>query len=203
MLDSPPQGRSYLASCWEKPLWSITKRPKRMFLIASIIFLTFMFLTFPFIGICTSILTVDTSVIIAFSCLIGAIIVSVVRNVYVLKRGKKLLQERVPLNADEFLAQSENLNGTDDRYISAIREVFGFVYSCSPEKIYPNDTGDSLALLGQPYDPYAFEVVLGTAKKLRISLDDKQVDRICKIIRSKCRTVEELIAVLASELAKF
>jgi hypothetical protein len=200
-LASPPVGRSYFAGRFEKPLWKRWNRPKRLLLLTAILLLIANFLVFPLLPIPEDILSDQWTVIIAIASLAAALSLAAIRTTYVVVKTRSLAKSRQPMPFEEFVFQSPRVHKCDPKYSKVIREVLGFVYRVNAEIIYPTDTPESLGLLGELHDPYAFEVVLGVANRLAIKLSDSQVDDIIGRLYGNARKVEDLIAGLSEQLA--
>jgi hypothetical protein len=86
-------------------------------------------------------------------------------------------------------------------HVRAIRQTLGSIYCVNPKKIYLSDTPKSLRSLGCAIEPYAFELILGVAKRLGIRLNEAEVDRLGDRIRNNAHNVEQLTAILCEELS--
>jgi hypothetical protein len=88
-------------------------------------------------------------------------------------------------------------------YVRATRYTLGFIYNLNPDIIYANDTPESLARIARrPEPPLRFQVVLGTAARLGLSLSEQEADQIGSRLSSQTRNVEQLANTLSEEISR-
>ena len=95
----------------------------------------------------------------------------------------KSRKNRIHVSLSDFVSGSTRLSGISKVYIRAMRHVLGHLYVLNPCLIYPADTPEKLQYLtrtGRP--PFAFELILGVARRLSISLNDDDVDQITETV---------------------
>jgi hypothetical protein len=113
---------------------------------------------------------------------------------------KKNLKNKLGVEYNDFVSGSVRVQKCDVRVSKTVRDVFGFIYGVAPELIYSEDTPESLGLLGQSYDPYAFEMVVGTCNRLGIVLTESEVDTIGKQIYQNAKNVEDVMCIINEEI---
>jgi len=118
-------------------------------------------------------------------------------------KSKSTLKERKPILTDEFISRSARLDKSQREIIKATRDTLGALYSLDPAIIYPEDTPGILEfLISRRYlPPYQFELVLGTVRRLGMTLSDNEVDKVGMNVSESSINVEGLIYAMCLELA--
>jgi hypothetical protein len=84
-------------------------------------------------------------------------------------------------------------------YVEVVRHAIGAAYDIDPHRLFPEDRLNELTKLGLDH-PFAFEVVLGAAERLGLSLSDDDLDEIIHEIRLEARTIGDVAAITARGL---
>ncbi|MHC4476316.1 MAG: hypothetical protein ACYTEL_11760 [Planctomycetota bacterium] len=193
--------KRYRLSSKEKRLWKIPTPWKSLgkLLLAIILFVGVFGLLVELSGESTLLMHV-----LIWSWLILSLALVVRAGVAAEKKRKAELRKRRPENLQQFAEKAPLLRRYKKNYLRAIRHTLGFTYGLNPDIVYAADTAGSLSAIvrrrgGSP--PLGFEVVLGTANRLGIELQDQDVDRIGAQIYKTAPNVEGLMTILAEELS--
>ena len=185
--------RRYLLKKKEKLLWKSyplkTQLKAWSFLVSYIIiFLVLLFTLKPNE-------TVAIAIVLAWA--IGAPFIALLFSEDKREKAKK---NQTPMSLSEFIDNSKQLNDISNINNRAIRQVLGSIYEIKPCQIHPTDTPENLAYLTRgSCSPLAFEIIVGVANQLSISLSEQNIDQITDNI-CDCANVEELIVKLSKEL---
>lgn len=180
-------------SLWKRKISSVEK-------LVITFFLLFLVLSFTMLVLLPSNSPLPFAFLVAI-CLILFVVILPIAAIRREKMRKANLKNRKPQNIRDFIYDSPTLQNCYKPHVRAVRYALGFVHGLNPDMIYPDDTAHSIGyLLRDPRPPLRFEVILGTANRLGITLLDEDVDRIGKRIYKEARTVENLIAILSEEM---
>ncbi|MHC4555110.1 MAG: hypothetical protein ACYSUS_07440 [Planctomycetota bacterium] len=187
--------RRYLLKKKEKPLWKPKQFKQQLVIWLSILLFI--------LGLVLLMAVLDrdsySSVYFAVGYLIAVPFIVIF---FLMDRWGSFQKNKTPMSLVDFNGGATNISGISRVYVRSVRHVLGHLYSLNPCQIYPTDTSEKLVYLtrtGRP--PYAFELILGVAHRLSISLNDNDVDQITENIYN-CPDVETLIVKLSRELEK-
>ena len=142
-------------------------------------------------------------IILMMSPIIAGMLMIPIGIVFLIKR-KSVLKERQSILTDEFVSRSSRLDKSDRDVIKAVRDTLGALYSLDPTIIYPEDTPNLLDFLKSRGNlpPYQFELVLGTARRLGMTLSDREVDHVGLTVSEDPVNVEGLIHNMCLQIAE-
>lgn len=185
--------RRYLLNKKEKPLWK-PKQFKQQLVIWLSIFLFFLGLILIMVLFDRD---NDSSMYLAVGYVIAIPLMAVF---FSMDKWGKFKKNKIPMSVVNLVDNASKLSDTSKVYIRAIRYVLGHLYTMNPSQIYPDDTPEKLAYMARASSPpFAFELILGTATRLSMPLNNEDVDQIAENI-CDCPDVETLIIKFSKEL---
>ena len=185
--------RRYLLKKKEKLLWKPKQIKQQLIIWLSIILF--------FVGFVLIMVMFDpdenTSMYIAAGYVIAIPLMAVF---FSLDKWNKFKKNKALISLPDFIGGANNPSSISRVYARAIRFVLGHIYQINPCQVYPGDNPEKLAYIARASSPpFAFELILGTATRLSIPLNDEDVDQITENI-CDCHDVETLIKKLSREL---
>jgi len=116
--------------------------------------------------------------------------------------ARQKFKKRQDLNIEIFIKNSSSLENYDKEAINMVRDTLGELHELKPNKLLPEDKLRFLCLASKVPVPLQFEVVLGVANKMGMTLSESQVDHIGEKIYNEVDSVEYLTILLLEEFGK-
>ena len=116
--------------------------------------------------------------------------------------ARQKFKKRQDVNIEVFIKNSSELENYDQEAINIVRDTLGLIHKHRPYKILPRDKLRFICLASKVIVPLQFEVVLGVANRMGITLSESQVDHIGERIYYEADSVENLTIILLEELDK-
>lgn len=124
------------------------------------------------------------------SVAIGVISLPIIRYRELHRRGK--------LDTAEFIAEG-GLGGVPLPVVAELRLALGRSFAVDPDLILPWDNKKTLYKLAMPY---AFEVIVSSARALDIELSDADVYRISLRVPKEAKSVADLVKLVSEEFSR-
>ena len=185
--------RRYLLKKKETSLWKPKQFKQQLIIWLSILLF--------FLGLVVLMVVFDRDKNISMYITVGYVIAIPFMAVFFsFDKWEKFKKNKAPISLTDFIDGANNPDSISRVYTRVIRFVLGHIYQIDPCQIYPGDTPEKLAYLARASSPpFAFELILGTATRMSIPLNDEDVDRITENI-CNCPDVETLTVKLSREL---
>jgi len=116
--------------------------------------------------------------------------------------ARQKFKKRQDVNIEVFIKNSSELDNYDQETINIVRDTLGQIHKLRPNKIFPRDKLRFLCMSSKTLVPLQFEVILGVANRMGITLTESQVDHIGKMIYDEADSVEYLTIILLDEFHK-
>lgn len=116
--------------------------------------------------------------------------------------ARQKFKKRQDVNIEVIIKNSSELENYDQEAINIVRDTLGLIHKLRPNKILPRDKLRFICLASKVIVPLQFEVVLGVANRMGVTLSESQVDHIGERIYYEADSVENLTIILLEELDK-
>jgi hypothetical protein len=187
--------RRYLLKKKERPLWKPRQFKQQLIIWLSILLFA--------LGLVLIMVLFDRDNDSSMYLAVGYVIaVPFMALFFSMDKWGKSRKNRIHVPLCDFVGGSNRLCDISKVYVRAIRHVLGYIYKLDPCQIHSADTPEKLAYIARASSPpFAFELILGTATRMSIPLNDEDVDQITENI-CNCPDVETLIIKISKELEK-